>query len=214
MRDETKARKLKMVLELTPFSRTEFNAAAAALKNDLSDIEKARLTLLRSFAGFGSASTNPEHSTGFRSCSTRSGSTPAHDWMNYPEQIELFTQRLRGVIIENRDYWEVMKIHDAKTTLHYLDPPYVQSTRNLVRKNASYKYEFTDADHREMVERCDQLEGMIIISGYNSTLYNEILGHWQKVEKSTHADGAKDRIECLWLNPACAAAQQQMKMKL
>ena len=34
----------------------------------------------------------------------------------------------------------------------------------------------------------------------------ELYPDWHRVTKETHADGARDRTEVLWLNPACAAA--------
>lgn len=68
---------------------------------DVRDIEtlalsQARRTILRSFAGFGSASTNAEYSTGFRSNSHRSGTSAAHDWMHYPDHIKGFTSPALG----------------------------------------------------------------------------------------------------------------------
>jgi DNA adenine methylase len=207
LRDPISAAELRRRIELTPFARTEFLLCGEAIiRNETDPIEKARLTIARSFMGFGSASTNAEHSTGFRSNSNRSGSTPAHDWMNYPSHIDSFVKRLKGVIIENREYYDVLKAHDAPTTLHYLDPPYVHATRNLKRGNAMYAYELSDDEHRELALHLQSLLGMVVLSGYNSDLYEELYGElkWTKIEMSAHADGAKDRVECLWLNPACS----------
>ena len=192
---------LRRALELTPFSRTEFNMCGDVDLAAITDpVEKARRTILRSFAGFGPASTNAKYSTGFRANSNRSGTTPAHDWMHYPEHIQSFVHRLRGVIIENKDYREVLKQHDTPQTLHFLDPPYVHATRNMARGNAAYAHEFTDDDHRDMAKEVNALKGMVVICGYESELYNELFGAWHKVRKSHHADGARDRIECLWMN--------------
>ena len=84
LRDPKKSEQLKQLLELTPFSRSEFNEAFRRRPQLPADVECARLTILRSYAGFGSASTNGEYATGFRCNSNRSGTTPAHDWSNYP----------------------------------------------------------------------------------------------------------------------------------
>lgn len=204
LRDPTAAAELKRQLELTPFARDEFEVGCEL---GLSDIERARRTILRSFAGFGSASTNGEHSTGFRANSNRSGTTPAHDWANYPSHIDAFVDRLRGVIIENRDALDVMHAHDKPDCLHYVDPPYPHSTRNMARGNAAYAFEMSDDDHRALAAFLMNLKGMVVLSGYACDLYDrELFPDWLRVQRSTHADGAKDAVEVLWLNRAAERA--------
>jgi DNA adenine methylase len=200
LRDPDQAKELERLLRLTPFSRTEFNKCGEADLQLGDPLDIARRTILRSFAGFGSASTNNKHATGFRANAHRSGTTPAHDWANYPDCISEFTARLKGVLIENKDYREVLKQHDAKTTLHFLDPPYVHSTRNMARGNASYAHEFNDQDHIEMSQIVHELKGMVIISGYDSPLYDDLFSDYLKVRRESRADGAAKRIECLWMN--------------
>lgn len=201
MRDPVKAAELERVLRLTPFSRTEFNECGELqIAAEVNPIEKARKTILRSFAGFGSASTNSEHATGFRACSNRSGTTPAHDWKNYPDNIKFFLKRLQGVVIENKDYREVLLQHDGPETLHFLDPPYVHNTRNMKRGNAAYAFEFSDQDHIEMAKQVERLKGVVIICGYPSDLYNDLFKNWYQVNRKAFADGGNARIECLWIN--------------
>ena len=204
LRDKESAAELERQIRLTPFSRKEFDQCGdieiAAVK---CPIERARRTIFRSFAGFGSAATNAKRSTGFRSNSNRSGTTPAHDWRGYPDHINSFVKRLQGVVIENLDYKRVLKQHDQKDTLHYLDPPYVHSTRNMKRGNAAYAYEMTDENHAEMATQIEKLKGMVIISGYDCDLYRKLFPAekgWKMIKRKAHADGAKERIECLWLN--------------
>jgi hypothetical protein len=43
--------------------------------------------------------------------------------------------------------------------------------------------------------------GHVLISGYPSALYAELLDDWTMVLKAAHADSAADRIEALWLKP-------------
>jgi DNA adenine methylase len=51
------------------------------------------------------------------------------------------------------------------------------------------------------------LAGMVVLSGYPSEIYDELLPDWTRVDKTgAFADGAQIRTECLWLSPATAAA--------
>lgn len=185
LRDPELAAKLEQLLFLTPYSRQEFSECGEEqIQNESDPIEKARKTILRSFAGFGSASTNAKHSTGFRSNSNRSGTTPAQDWANYPSHIKTFVDRLRGVTIENKDYREVLAQHDSSETLHFMDPPYVHETRNMQRGNAAYACEMDDQDHIDMAMVCYGLKGTAIICGYESDLYKELFENGGGVAQS------------------------------
>lgn len=182
---------LRRRLELTPFARDEF---VESYQRAECPIEQARRTVVRAFMGFGSNSHNK--ATGFRANSDRSGTTPAHDWRNYPGAFGDIMERLRGVVIENRDASQVMLAHDKPTTLHYVDPPYVAETRD---KGGDYRHEMTDDQHRELATVLGGLDGAVIVSGYQSPLYDEIFDGWKFVQRRHIADGGRDRIECLWM---------------
>jgi len=172
-------------------------------------IERARRTILRSFAGFGSAATNAQHATGFRANSNRSGTTPAHDWAHYPAHVRSFTERLRGVVIENRPAAEIIRQHDAPDALHYVDPPYPHSTRNMQRGNAAYACEMSDDDHRELARTLRDCLGVVVISGYPCELYDtELYPDWYRFERAHFADGARRRIEVLWVSPGAPLQQR------
>ncbi|MDE1170896.1 MAG: DNA adenine methylase [Verrucomicrobium sp.] len=189
---------LRRLLELTPFSRDEFQDSYEPSSDPM---EQARRTLVRSFMGFGSNSHTK--ATGFRSCSNRSGTTPAHDWRNYPEALAHTIERLRGVVIENRDAVEVMRQHDSPFTLHYCDPPYVPETRDA---GGDYRHEMTVEDHRALAAALRELKGCVVISGYPSALYDEeLFPDWHRIERSALADGAAKRREVLWFSPRAAA---------
>jgi DNA adenine methylase len=206
LRDPAAALELERVLRLTPFSRTEFYKCGELDLQKVQDpIEKARLTIFRSFSGFGSASTNSKYATGFRANNNRAGTTPAHDWVNYPDHIKTFVERLRGVVIENKDYREVISQQDSPDTLIYADPPYVHSTRNMERGNAAYECEMDNADHVEMAAVLHQVKGMVVLSGYENDLYTDLFKDWMLVRKEAYADGAAKRVECLWINKRAAS---------
>lgn len=184
---------LKRALELTPFARDEFFAAYEPTDDPL---ERARRTVILAYQGFGSNSV--VKLSGFRSNSNRSGTTPAYDWAHYPDCMDAMIERLRGVIIENRDAKEIMTANDHTDTLHYVDPPYVLETRSYCK--GGYRHEMTNDEHRELAGFLKTLQGGVIVSGYACDLYDaELYVGWQRIEKATNADGARPRTEVLWM---------------
>jgi DNA adenine methylase len=209
--------RLAEVLRLTPFARDEYLAAWFPSDDTM---EQARRTVVRAFMGFGSAAVTMSRApakggrgglarAGFRANSNKSGTTPGHDWANYPAALDATVERLQGVIIENRDAFELMPQHDGAQTLFYVDPPYVAATRD---KGGDYRHEMTDDDHRRLAELLCGVEGMVVLSGYPSALYDELYAGWVRIDRQAHADGARDRIECLWLNDAADAAKSQQRL--
>ncbi|WP_390342344.1 DNA adenine methylase [Variovorax boronicumulans] len=210
---------LAEALRLTPFAREEFDLSYLRAADSL---EQARRTIARSFMGFGSAAATGERS-GFRANSNRSGTTPAHDWANLADALPALTQRLRGVVIENRDAMRVAVHHDSPDTLHYFDPPYVHSTRSgKMRGTATegrasgkaYRYEMDDDAHRQFAMVAHGLEGMVVVSGYSCPLYQELFGDWERFERPAFADGARARTEVVWLNPNCSDALHRSRSSL
>ena len=208
---------LVRAIELTPFAREEFNESFLPAPDPL---EQARRTVIRSFMGFGGNLTRPNRDqtpqrTGFRSYSKKNRrSIPSGDWRNYPEAMVALVERLRGVIIENRDALEVIRAHDVDDALIYVDPPYVHSTRGFdsCGTHRAYRHELTDDQHRALAGVQHSGKGMIVVSGYPCDLYDrELFADWKRVERTAHADGARVRTEVLWLNPAAANALEARK---
>lgn len=203
----SRAGDLVEAVRLTPFSRTEFLEAYQATDDQM---ERARRLIIRSFMGFGSNGHNK--ATGFRANSNRSGTTPTHDWVNYPDSLAHVVLRLQGVTVESKDAKAVMLQHDAPTTLHYVDPPYVMGTRS--DDGADYAHELTDDDHVALLGHLKGLVGMVVLSGYPHPLYDDALAGWRRVEREALADGAKKRTEVLWINPSASAALAKHAMPL
>jgi len=201
LRNVDHAERLIEMLKLTPWSRTEFFASY-----EVSDdpIEQARRTVVRCFMGFGTTGMTKQ-GTGFRGRGERENSTGPQDFVNYPESLRSVVLRLKGVIIESRPAIDLIKAQDTEDTLFYCDPPYPSDTRSAYRSGRHYRHELHDNDHRQLGQLLHHIKGMAIISGYHCNLYDEeLFRDWKCVEKNTHADGGKKRVECLWLNPAAA----------
>jgi DNA adenine methylase len=189
--------KLMHLLELTPFAREEFNACFQPAANE---IERARRMIARSFLGMGACAHGKPG--GFRA-NTKTV-VHSHNWRTFPTKFFPIIDRLRGVIVENRDALEVMAIHDSPTTLHYVDPPYVKSTRI---STTVYRHEMTDEQHRALAAALGRLKGTVIVSGYPSPLYQKLYAGWQRVARPAHAHGDLPRTEVLWIRAAaCRAA--------
>ncbi|KFL31433.1 DNA methyltransferase [Devosia riboflavina] len=218
LQDDTLAGALKRKLELTPFARAEFEIG---WDETTDPVEQARRLIIRSFMGFGSNAHSDKgrghKTTGFRSSSNRSGTTPAHDWRNYPEALAAMTDRLRGVIVERRPALQVMETHDGLDALHYVDPPYLPETRNRANPydpKRQYRHELSVTDHEDLLSFLATLKGMVVLSGYPSPLYDDALQDWRRVEREALADGARPRTEVLWINPRCAAELDRQSAQL
>jgi DNA adenine methylase len=218
LRDAALSARLLEQIALTPYARDEFESA---YEDRADPVDRARALIVRSMMSFGSNGHNARVKTGFRADSNRSGTTPAHDWAHYPEALAAIIDRLHGVVIENRNALECMAQHDGAKTLFYVDPPYPMHTRSL-RNPFNLKYrtggaagvgcydrEMTDDEHRALLRGLAGLSGMIVLSGYSTPFYDDALAAWTRVERAALADGARPRIEVLWLNPRASAGLAQ-----
>lgn len=204
-------------LRLTPFARDEFELSR---EPSVDAVEQARRTIVRSFMGYGTTLTRMNvtdglvQKTGFRRL-RRDSTTVALDWSGLPDAFVAIFERLQGVVIENRDACEVMEEHDSAETLHYVDPPYVHSSRQA-RDGASkmgYRHELDDDGHRKLAETLNRLDGAVILSGYPSELYDELFAGWQRIERRAWAINAGERCEVIWLRNVHASAQGVLAME-
>lgn len=72
-----------------------------------------------------------------------------------------------------------------------------------------YRFELDDAQHAQLLDTLRTLDGMVILCGYPSPLYNDRLVDWEQVRRQSRIagqNGTAMRTEALWLNPACSAA--------
>lgn len=136
------------------------------------------------------------YQNGFKSGQQTHSLNPAKAWGELPETMKLATERLKGVQIENFPATELLKRYDTSDVFIYADPPYLHGTR----KNYLYKHEMSDQDHEELLELLAGHTGKVLLSGYDSDLYNNMLGGWNKVQKNTRAEGGQKRTETLWMN--------------
>jgi DNA adenine methylase len=81
--------------------------------------------------------------------------------------------------------------------LVYCDPPYVHSTRG---RADIYKFEMTDAEHRQLLKVIRKLPCAVMISGYWTPLYDWLLGDWLAWKFQTVNRAGKRTTEWVWQN--------------
>lgn len=182
---------LERALRLTPFSETEY---VTAYNDTRDDVERARRTIVKSMMGVGADSIHRR--SGFRMYPhNRAGRDKivscASEWAAYSDAIATFVERLRGVDIRCGDARDVIRQWDGPHTLHYADPPYVQQTRS---GSGGYRHELSDDEHRALIATLNECEGAVVLSGYRSDLYDELLADWHRIDREF-----RGRTESLWL---------------
>lgn len=80
--------------------------------------------------------------------------------------------------------------------LIYSDPPYLLCTRTSARR---YRFDYAQHDHVRLLELLKALPCQVMISGYPSALYDQLLDGWQSIQLQVmNQDGV--RTEKLWFN--------------
>lgn len=123
-------------------------------------------------------------------------------WENSISNLLNIANRLKDVNINNLDFKNIISIYDNENIFMYLDPPYMSNTR--VSKEV-YDYEFTTKDHNDLLELILQSKAKILISGYDSFLYNTYLKDWNKHQKIVISNSGQTKVkgykvEILWSN--------------
>lgn len=181
---------LAKLINLTPFARDEYISCAEKPEDE---IEWARRTLVRYHQSFGTSNSSLRS---WRNVQTAGGPRCATMWNDLPEIIIEACERLKEAQIENIKAIELIKRYNDEDTLIYCDPPYLPA----LRKKNMYKCEMTEAEHKELLQALQESKSKIILSGYDSQLYNESLQGWQTVEIETIAQMGLKRKEKLWVN--------------
>lgn len=203
IRDEEKSKRLIKKIQLTPYSRKEFLYCRDNWENEIDEIEKIRMWYVSAMQSFSTNFSTWSHS---KSVSRRGMSQAVSKWLgNVDENLPLAIERLRQVQIENMDCNKLIEKYSGKDTLFYLDPPYVHETREMTYK---YQHEMTNDMHINLVKTLLSSDGMFIMSGYNTEVYNPLLANgWNKKsigkyekrsEKSNGSNSRSSGEEILW----------------
>jgi DNA adenine methylase len=136
-------------------------------------------------------------------------------WTTIIQELPIIHNRLKDTILHNKDFREViLEYNNNPDVFFYLDPPYMEETR----RKGKYIYEMAREDHEDMLNIIKDSKSMIMLSGYENSLYVDTLPRWRllKIPVSCSAVGRSrnggkalgknglarfSRIECVWLNP-------------
>lgn len=186
--------KLAYEIYYTPYARSVYEDAFAAVPED--SLGKAVNFCIRLNMGHGFR-TNGEKVGWKNDIQGRERAYAAGDWRSLPERILEASERLRGVQIECMPAVEAMRRFNYKNVLVYLDPPYMAN----VRDRKQYRHEmYEEESHAELLSTAVHHKGPLLISGYDTDLYNEMLKGWHKEEKTCYTQACTKRQEILWMN--------------
>ena len=189
--------RLARMVMITPFSREIYDYQFIGKESTLylSDFQKAVNFLICCWQGHGFRTNG--YKVGWKNdVQGREKAYALWNWYRLPEWIIDIAERLRMVQIENRPALEVIKRFDYENAFMYIDPPYLLGTR----AGKQYAHEMTDAEHEELLKMLLQSKAKIMISGYESEMYNEYLWEWNKVIFDSCAEHGKPRKEVVWMN--------------
>lgn len=117
-------------------------------------------------------------------------------WNSLPEKIIATAERLKGVQIENRPAEELIPRFNFDSVLIYVDPPYMLETRH----GKQYRCEMNDRQHVKLLEILKAHKGPVILSGYETDLYSDMLKDWHKEYKDSYTQGMSKKTEVLYMN--------------
>lgn len=185
--------KLANMIYMTPYSRDVYERAFVERPSD--PFESALNFYIRLNMGHGFRTTGEK--VGWKNdIQGRERSYASIDWCNLPYKIIQAAVRLRGVQIENRPAIELISRFNYENVLIYCDPPYMLETRH----GKQYRCEMNDKDHEELLKILLKHKGSVLISGYDTELYREMLSKWIRYEKVSYSQVASPKKEVLWGN--------------
>jgi DNA adenine methylase len=200
VRDEETFPRFKRQVDFTQFNQVEWEDSLARM-DDPDPVMRAWAFFVRNRQSLAGRMDTSAPLSKNRTRGNRNEQVNA--WWSAVEGLPAVLARLRDVAVLNQPALEVIRKHDAPTTLFYLDPPYLHETRTA--REVYDRFEMTDHDHQELLERILSCEGKVMLSGYRSELYDDMLAAWRREEKeiNNHAAGGATKrrmTECLWMN--------------
>lgn len=205
VRDDDTFDEFALQLEWTPYSRTAFADAVRGHADGDNRVTRAVMfyTMLnQSISGKRLALPSEWSRSRYQNLSER--------WHLRQEKLGPIHKRISRVQIECRDALDILQEWDGPDTVFYCDPPYILETR---KKQKYYAVEPGDDYHHQLVDVLLEVQGMVILSGYEHAIYERLREHGWMTDiyganatmNVTRTDELKGkRAEIVYRNPAAA----------
>lgn len=202
LQDPRQYAKLTRLLKYTPYSRQFFLAARELIKKNQEHTSSVR----RAWAVYilyCMSTMNNKTSFSRGSLSAPEG----RYWVDNHDRLDYCAARLQGCLIEHEDALLTCQRNDSKKTFIYLDPPYL-IVRDMQAVKKTYDV-MSKKQHTKLLEFCLEAKSRILISGYASQLYDDMLGGWYKTEVKSFTTTVRNQrgrsahaktLEILWCN--------------
>lgn len=188
------------VLYFTPFSRAELYKIIESPRPECK-IEWARHYFVKCQLGYGANGSQNDHKgAGFEYTVQKSAFYRVDNWNVKLKRLAKIAEKLRGFQVESRNAIDLIEKVDKTSSIIYVDPPYLFSTRHSGKR---YLHEVDEEFHLHLVTKLLSVKNAYwVLSGYDSELYNDLLsGHHKSVNKKTKLTvSKKEQTECVWMN--------------
>lgn len=141
------------------------------------DIDRAYDYFVASWMGLNGVSGTDRSNYQFAVRWCGSGGHGAKRWKSVVDSMPAWHQRLRNVLIIERDAFKVIpNIKDTDSTVIYCDPPYIE-------KSDKYIHDFSDDDHKRLATALSRFKkSRIIVSYYDHPKLEGLYPDWIKIK--------------------------------
>jgi len=190
---------LTRLLLLTPCSNLEYNNCYEYSSDKIEQARRFYVRVRQSFFGLGAQRKNKGWHMAKSQVNAAGGETVSK-WNNAIEKLHEVAEAIRANFqITNFHYLDCINKIDTEQSFFYCDPPYPLETRN---SSNDYKFEFTNQDHVDLANRLHTIEGLAMVSSYNSELYEDLYHDWRKVSFPVKKNNIRsgEVQEVVWMN--------------
>lgn len=112
---------------------------------------------------------HPNEKSGFRASKTKNTAT---DFQNSIKNLDEFACRFKSIVIEQKDFRDIIAIYDSPKTFFHCDPPYPN-------KEHLYKGGFKRQDHIDLAHLLSKIQGKAMVTYYADPLIFELYSSWR-----------------------------------